>query len=79
MAKKKIVSHDDVIFAQADAEVLLETHLRDHGWKHVCQDTPQCMWLWEKEYKGRTLWCTAAVALNVELNIKYEKEFSDNG
>lgn len=39
--------------------------LREQGWKETC-DTPGSLWLWETQYKGRTILVPQDIAMDME-------------
>lgn len=42
-----------------------ESFLQHRGWRYT-SSTPDSVWVWEKAWKGKTIWASRARALSME-------------
>lgn len=63
----------DVKHAEEMFGFSVDKFLRSRGWKHT-SSTPGCYWLWEREWKGKTLLVSRDLALSMEDQFEGERQ-----
>lgn len=63
------LTHDVIEDAKRKAAELADEYLRAAGWK-ATSETPDCYWMWQKEWKGRVLLVNTETALRIQAAIE---------
>jgi hypothetical protein len=61
----KFTSVDDIRDAQCELNFAIDAYLTSKGWRHT-SDTPNCTWVWVKEWRGQNIWVNRATAVDMQ-------------